>query len=101
MLAIKLSRVGKKKQPQYRIVVVEHSRDPWGKVCEIIGHYNPRSTPKLFTIKRDRAEHYLGHGAQPTDTVRNLFINQGVMQGEKISKVHISKKRAAKKEGKK
>lgn len=101
MLAIKLTRIGKKKQPQYRVIVTEKSRDPWGKALEIIGRYNPLSEPKFFEVKKDRLEHFLGNGAQPTDTVHNLLIRFGYTKGEKITKIHISKKRADKKAGKK
>lgn len=93
MLALKLSRVGKKKQPQYRLIVTEKGRDPWGKSLEIIGHYNPMVNPKVFTVQQDRLDHYLGNGAQPTETVNNLLINFGYMKGEKKQKVHLTKKR--------
>lgn len=92
MLAIKLSRVGKKKQPQYRIVVVEKSKDPWGKVLEIVGFYNPLTNPKTFTLKKDRAEHWLKMGAQASDSVHNLFVREGIIKAEKHTKVHISKR---------
>lgn len=99
MLTLKLSRVGKKKQPQYRLIVTEKGRDPWGK-AEIIGHYNPMVNPKIFTVEKERLETLLKNGAQLTTTVNNLLINFGHMKGEKQQKVHITKKRATKAEKK-
>ncbi len=99
MLSLKLSRVGKKKQPQYRLIVIEKTRDPWGRSLEVIGHYNPFAKPKTFTVVKDRLDMYLKNGAQPTATVNNLLINFGHMKGEKMAKVHITKKRAAKAAG--
>lgn len=96
MLSLKLTRIGKKKQPQYRLIVIEKARDPWGRSLEVIGHYNPMLKPKVFTVVQDRLDYYLKNGAQPTETVNNLLINFGYMKGEKKHKVSITKKRAAK-----
>ena len=65
MLSIRLSRVGKKKQPIYRVVVQDKQRDPWGKSVEIIGHYNPRANPKEIVFKEERVKYWLSVGAQP------------------------------------
>jgi small subunit ribosomal protein S16 len=99
MLSLKLSRVGKKKQPQYRLIVTEQHRDPWGK-SEIIGHYNPMVNPKIFTVDADRLATLMKNGVRLTTTVNNLLINFGHIKGEKMHKVHISKKRAAQAEKK-
>jgi len=96
MLAIKLSRIGKKKQPVYRVIVTEKSRDPWGRSVEIIGQYNPRTNPKTIVFKEDRAKYWLSVGAQPTKTVRNLLINAGIMKGDKAKAVAITNKRRSK-----
>ncbi len=95
MLTIKLTRIGKKKQPQYRVIVTEKGRDPWGRALEVIGHYNPMVEPKIFTVEKDRLAYYIGNGAQMTDTVNNLMINYGFHTGEKRQKVHITAKRIA------
>lgn len=101
MLALKLSRVGKKKQPSYRIIVVEKSKDPWGTSRDIVGFYNPRTEPKTVKIDAERVKYWLGHGAQPTNTVWNILVDAKVVQGEK-KKSHASgvpaeeKKEAAK-----
>ena len=73
MLAIRLARIGAKKQAAYRVVVMEKSRPRNGRSVEIVGHYNPRNTPTLIELKQDRVEYWLGQGAQPTDRVSRLL----------------------------
>ncbi|MFA5133499.1 MAG: 30S ribosomal protein S16 [Patescibacteria group bacterium] len=94
MLAIKLSRFGKRKQPTYRLLVLEKSKDPWGNYLENLGHYNPRSKEAVFNA--DRIKYWISKGAQPTDSVHNLLITKGVIEGKKIGVTKITKKRAAK-----
>ena len=79
MLRIRLSRMGAKKQPSYRIVVtdVEAKRD--GRIVERIGHYNPRTEPLEYRINEDRALYWLSVGAQPSDPVRRLLVKQGTI----------------------
>ncbi|WP_420644182.1 30S ribosomal protein S16 [Candidatus Leptofilum sp.] len=77
MLKIRLSRRGKKKQPSYRVVVADINAKRDGRIVERIGHYNPLTEPAEFTIKEDRALHWLSVGAQPTDAVRRLLDKQG------------------------
>lgn len=96
MLTIRLTRVGKKKQPEYRFIVSEKSRDPWGHVLEILGHYNPMVSPGKVEIKRDRVEHWIANGAQCSDTVWNILLDQGIVKGDKRKKLGISKKRKEK-----
>ena len=91
MLAIKLSRVGKKKQPAYRVIVTEKSRDPWGKHNEIVGFYNPMSNPKEIKFKEDRIKYWLSKGAQPSDTVHNLLVNAKLIDAPKV-KAHPTHK---------
>ena len=74
MLRIRLTRVGKKKQPSYRIVVIEKKNARNGTFVEIVGHYNPRQEPAAISMKADRIQYWLSKGAQPSDTVRS-FIN--------------------------
>jgi small subunit ribosomal protein S16 len=93
MLHIRLTRIGKKKQPEYRLIVCEKARDPWGKALEILGHYNPRTNPVSVTLKQDRITHWISNGAQCSDTVWNLLVDQGVVKGEKRKSIKISKKR--------
>ncbi len=92
MLIIRLSRVGKKKYPTYRIVIQEKSRDPWGKALEILGNYNPHT--KEFACKEDRIKYWLSVGAQMSATVNNLLIRKGVIHGEKKKAAKLNKKKA-------
>jgi small subunit ribosomal protein S16 len=95
MLTIRLSRVGKKKAPIYRVVVMPRHNDPWAKTTEILGHYNPLKTPKELVVKEDRIKYWMQQGAEPSDTVWNLFITHKLIEGEKRNITHISGKRKA------
>lgn len=79
MLRIRLRRVGAKKQPAYRIVVAESGFPRDGRFVEIIGHYNPRTEPSAIRVIEDRALHWLGQGAQPSDRVRRILSLTGTM----------------------
>ena len=83
MIVIRLTRVGKRKQPTYRLVVQEKHRDPWGKAFEIVGHYNPRSIPKTVVLKEDSIKAWIAKGAQPSPTVHNLLVDAKVIAGAK------------------
>lgn len=96
MLTIRLSRVGKRKQPIYRLIVSEKGRDPWGRSLEIIGNYNPRSTPPQINFKNDRITYWLSKGAQASDTVWNMLVDLKLVEGEKRQKINISKRRKEK-----
>ena len=76
MLMIRLARTGAKKQPHYRVVVIEKDRARDGRFVEIVGHYNPRKNPAEIVLKRERIEYWLRHGAQPSDTVRSFLRPQ-------------------------
>lgn len=91
---IRLARIGKKKQPHYRLVVSEKTRDMYGRALEIVGHYNPRS--KAAELKRDRISHWLGNGAQSSATVHNLLVTQGLIEEKKVSVSTINNKKRAK-----
>lgn len=86
MLKIRLSRRGKKRQPSYRVVVTDVNAKRDGRIVERIGHYNPLTDPAEFTIKEDRALHWLSVGAQPTDAVRRLLDKQGTYG--RLSRMH-------------
>lgn len=100
MLSIRFSRVGSKKRPVFRIVVMPKHRDPWANSNEILGHYNPRSTPKEVVINADRVKYWIKQGAQPSDSVWNLLVDQKVIEGEKRTATHLTKKRKGKLEQK-
>ncbi len=80
MLRIRLRRVGRKKQPSYRIVVAERSMPRDGRFVEIIGFYNPRTEPETVKIQEERALYWLSVGAQPSDAVQRLFDKYGVTE---------------------
>ena len=77
---IRLKRIGAKKAPFYRVVVSDARSPRDGRFIEEIGTYNPVTQPAQINIKEDRALHWLQTGAQPSDTVRNLFSKLGIMQ---------------------
>ena len=75
---IRLMRVGKKKQPTYRIVVADGRSPRDGRFIEILGQYAPRQEPSVVNIDNERALHWLRNGAQPTETVAKLLHISGV-----------------------
>ena len=77
---IRLRRMGKKKQPFYRIVVADSRMPRDGRAVEEIGTYNPVTRPGRVTIKEERVYDWLNKGAQPSDTVNSLFRRIGVMK---------------------
>lgn len=79
MLAIRLSRTGKIHAPHYRIVVQEKRSKLNGKTVDIIGHYHPASKDKLLVIDKEKAQLWIGRGAQASDTVTNLLVKQGIL----------------------
>lgn len=94
MIVFRLCRTGKKKQPYYRIVVQDKQRDPWSPAIEIVGNMNPRLEKKDAVLEKERIAYWLSKGAQPSPTVRNLFIDLGLMTGEKAKHSRITAKRA-------
>jgi len=102
MLSIRLARFGKKKQPSYRIVVSQKHKDALGDYIESVGFINYFSKEKTIELKTDRVEHWLKNGAQPTDTVRNILIDQGLLKDKKIkpSGIKPHKKKAGGEEAK-
>ena len=92
MLKIRLSRRGKKRQPSYRVVVADVNSKRDGRIVERIGHYNPLANPAEFAIREDRALHWLGVGAQPTDAVRRLLDKQGTF--DRLSRLHAGESAA-------
>ena len=80
MLKIRLARVGKKKQPTYRVVVADARAPRDGKYVEIIGQYNPRTEPNTFVIDEEKARDWLRKGAQPTERIHKLFATVGILE---------------------
>lgn len=83
---IRMQRVGAKKTPFYRLVVADSRRASSGRIIEQIGTYNPLVEPAVIKIDEEKALDWMTKGAQPSDTVRNLFSNEGIM-----TKFHESK----------
>jgi len=105
MVVIRLARVGKTNSPAYRVVVAEKQRAVKRKFIEVIGHYNPIMKPKTIKIDKDRALFWLGRGAKPSDTVRNLMVDLGILKKDekatkKFSKDKKKKELKAEAEGK-
>jgi small subunit ribosomal protein S16 len=86
---IRLKRMGAKKSPFYRIVVADSRSPRDGRQIETVGTYNPLTTPAELKINEELALKWLQDGAKPSDTVRNLFSQQGIM--EKFHNSKISK----------
>jgi len=70
---IRLARVGARKQPHYRVVVIEKDRARNGRSVEVVGTYNPRTTPASLDLKRDRIDFWVGNGALLSERVAKLF----------------------------
>ena len=78
MLMIRLARVGARKQPHYRIVVIEKERARNGRPVEVVGTYNPRTNPASVELKRERVDYWVSKGAQVSDTVSRLLGKQPI-----------------------
>ncbi len=81
MLAIRLNRVGKKNKPYFRIVLQEHTIAPGGRHVEVLGSYDPHS--KKTALKEEKIKYWVEKGAQASDSVYNLLVKSGLLQGEK------------------
>ena len=79
-VAIRLTRVGRRKSPHYRLVVTDRRFPRDGRFIEVIGYYQPLKAEMKLEVKEDRALYWLGVGAQPSDTVRSLLRKKGVME---------------------
>ncbi|HEX9760635.1 MAG TPA: 30S ribosomal protein S16 [Candidatus Acidoferrales bacterium] len=78
MLAIRLSRYGKKKKPFYRVVVTDKRRPRDGRFVEVVGTYDPLKKPAEVKLDAERVKYWLSCGAQPSDTVRSFLRNQKI-----------------------
>jgi len=82
LLRIRLSRVGKKKRPSYRIVVADSRAARNGSLVDIIGHYDPLTDPATIVINEEKALHWLQRGAQPSEAAAKLLAKSGAKAGE-------------------
>jgi small subunit ribosomal protein S16 len=78
VLTIRLARIGKKKKPFYRVVVIERTRPRDGRVKEAVGTYDPLKKPAEIKLDAERIKYWLGLGAQPSDTVRSFLRLQKI-----------------------
>ena len=79
MVRIRLRRVGGKKQPSYRIVAADKESPRDGRFLEILGFYNPRTEPATLQMNEDRIYDWMSKGAQPSDSVAQLFRSAGLL----------------------
>lgn len=79
MLRIRLRRTGKRNQPSYRIVIVEHTAPVQGSYLEAVGHFNPRASQ--LTVNQERVTFWMDRGAQPSERIAKLLTNLGMKHG--------------------
>ncbi|MBI4426055.1 MAG: 30S ribosomal protein S16 [Candidatus Kerfeldbacteria bacterium] len=94
MLTIRLRRIGKRRHATFRFVVMEKSRSPQSRAVEFVGSYDPHADPPTVNLKRDRVEHWLKVGAQPSETVHNILVDAGLVTGPKVKVAKPKKKEA-------
>lgn len=73
MLMIRLARMGARKQPHYRVIVIEKERARNGRALEVVGTYNPRTNPASVELKRERIDYWVSKGAQMSDRVSKIY----------------------------
>ena len=83
---IRLSRIGTKGKPFYRVIIIDESEKRNGKPIETIGHYDPRKEPSVFEINQEKALEWIKKGALPTETVRKLLGKIGVLPAVNFDK---------------
>ena len=94
MVKMRLFRMGDKKNPIYRVVVVDSRKAATGEYIECVGHYNPGSNPVELTIDNEKAQAWLAKGDQPTETVKSLLVRSGAI--EKSAKLSAPKTKTKK-----
>lgn len=80
---IRLTRLGDKKSPFYRVIVADSRSPRDGKFIDILGTYNPLTNPAEIKIDNEKARQWIKNGAQPTDTARNLLVKSGAIEAKK------------------
>jgi len=90
MLMMRLQRIGRKNEAHFKIVVIKKSNGPKSqKYVDIVGSYNPKLGN--VQINKEKATHWISNGVQPSDTVRNFLIDQGVLEGRKVNALPTKK----------
>lgn len=95
MVKMRLVRMGDKKSPVYRIVVVDARKAATGEYIDKVGFYDPKSQPVTLTVDVDKAKDWLSKGVQPTETVKSLLVQAGAL--EKSTKLSPAKTKGKKK----
>ena len=80
MVTMRLTRIGSKKRPYYRIVVIDKRRARNGRFLEVVGQYNPIANPVQMEINAERAQYWLSKGAEPSETVRSILRKKEVVK---------------------
>ena len=80
MVTMRLSRIGSKKRPYYRIVVIDKRRARNGRFLEVVGQYNPIANPVQMEINSERAQYWLSKGAEPSETVRSILRKKEIVK---------------------
>lgn len=83
MLKIRLQRIGKRGQAYFKVVVTEHTRKTKGKYLELLGSYDPHKNE--INVDAEKVKHWLGQGAKMSETVNNLLVGKGIVEGEKVT----------------
>ena len=90
---LRLRRMGKKKQPIYKVVAADARSPRDGKFLEAVGIYNPLTNPHTVDFKEDRVNYWLDNGAQPTDTVKSLLRQKGITLKKELTKKKLSEEK--------
>lgn len=97
MLKIKLTRIGKKHEPNFRVVLVEARTKPKpSRYVDLLGNYNPAE--KRINLNKEKIKNWIAKGAKTSETVHNLLVKEGVISAPKIKKHSVNKKRAEQEE---
>jgi len=80
LVAMRLARIGSKKRPYYRIVVIEKRKARNGRFLEVVGQYNPIANPTQIELNSERAQYWLSKGAEPSETVRSILRKKEIVK---------------------
>ena len=80
MVTMRLTRIGSKKRPYFRIVVIDKRRARNGRFLEVLGHYNPMANPAQMDVDSERALYWLSKGARPSETVQSILRKKEVVK---------------------
>lgn len=96
MLVIRLSRIGKKEQPSFRLVVQEKTLSPKRKALDIVGFYHPARIPKVVELNKEAIDKWIKNGAMPSDSVACLLKKNGFANMDKFIAVRDKQKKSTK-----